>query len=62
MNLDKLKQEAEALKNTDASQMTPDQLAEFINKLASLLDQSEQSLKNMTLIEINKPENNETDN
>ena len=62
MSLEKLQQEAEALKQVDASQMTPEQLTEFVNKLSSLLEQSEQSLKNMTLIELNKTENNETDN
>jgi acyl-CoA reductase-like NAD-dependent aldehyde dehydrogenase len=60
MNLEKLQQEAEALQKVDASQMTPDQLAEFVSKIASILEQSEQSLKNITLIETNKIEKNET--
>jgi hypothetical protein len=59
MNLEKLQQEAEALQKIDASQMTPEQLAEFVNKLSSILEQSEESLKNITLIELNKSENNE---
>ena len=56
MNLEKLQQEAEALRNTDASQMTPEQLAEFFEKLSSLLEQSEQSLLSTTLLEIQKQE------
>ena len=59
MDLEKLKQEAEALQTVDASQMTPEQLAGLVDKLSSLLEQSEQSLLNNTLLEINKPENNE---
>jgi hypothetical protein len=59
MDLEKLQQEAEALKNIDATQMTPEQLTALVDKLSSLLEQSEQSLLNNTLIEINKPENNE---
>ena len=61
MSLEKLKQEAEALQNIDASQMTPEQLTELVNKLSSLLDQSEESLINTTLIEVNKIENNDED-
>jgi hypothetical protein len=59
MDLEKLQQEAEALQTVDASQMTPEQLAGLVDKLSSLLEQSEQSLLNNTLLEINKPENNE---
>ncbi len=61
MSLEKLKQEAEALQNIDASQMTPEQLTELVNKLSSLLNQSEESLINTTLIEVNKIENNDED-
>jgi hypothetical protein len=59
MSLEKLQQEAEALRNVDTSQMTPEQLTEFVNKLSSILEQSEESLKNITLIELSKTENNE---
>jgi acyl-CoA reductase-like NAD-dependent aldehyde dehydrogenase len=64
MSLEKLKQEAEALQNTDISQMTPSELSDFVEKLAFILEKSEESLKNTTLLEINKPEeeNDETDN
>jgi len=65
MDLEKLQQEAEALRNIDHSQMTPEQLAELVEKISSLLDQSEQSLINTTLLEINetqKQEEDESDN
>jgi acyl-CoA reductase-like NAD-dependent aldehyde dehydrogenase len=55
MDLEKLKQEAEALQNIDATQFSPEQLAELVNKLSSILEQSEESLINTTLIELNKP-------
>ena len=59
MDLEKLQQEAEALQNTDASQMTPEQLAALVDKLSSLLEQSEQSLLSTTLLEIQNQENDE---
>ena len=62
MSLEKLKQEAEALQNIDVNQKTPDQLTALVDKLSSLLEQSEQSLISTTLIELNKPEENATDN
>ena len=62
MDLEKLKQEAEALQNIDVNQITPDQLTALVDKLSSLLEQSEQSLISTTLIELNKPEENATDN
>jgi hypothetical protein len=61
MNLEKLQQEAEALQKVDPNSLTPEQLTEFVDKLSSLLDQSEESLMNTTLIEVNKIENNEDD-
>jgi hypothetical protein len=59
MDLEKLKQEAEALQNIDVNQITPDQLTALVDKLSSLLEQSEQSLISTTLIEINKTEEDE---
>ena len=61
MDLEKLQQEIKSLQNIEASQMTPEQLTELVNKLSSLLDQSEESLINTTLIEVNKIENNDED-
>ena len=62
MSLEKLQQEAEALKNVDATQLSPEQLTALVEQLSSLLEQSEESLINTSLIEINKPEENETNN
>jgi hypothetical protein len=62
MDLEKLKQEAEALQNIDVNQITPDQLTSLVDKLSSLLEQSEQSLISTTLLEINKTDNDESDN
>lgn len=59
MDLEKLKQEVEALQTTDTFSLTPEQLAEFVDKLSALLTQSEESLLNTTLVELNKSENNE---
>jgi hypothetical protein len=61
MDLEKLKQEAETLQSINVSSLTPEQLTELVNKLSSLLDQSEESLINTTLIEVNKIENNDED-
>ena len=61
MDIEKLKQEAEALQKIDAANLTSEQLTELVDKLSSLLDQSEESLMNTTLIEVNKIENNEDD-
>ena len=62
MDLEKLKQEAEALQVIDATSMTQEQLLELVERLSSLLDQSEESLVNTSLIEINTPNEDETDN
>ena len=62
MDLEKLKQEAEALQIIDATSMTQEQLLELVDRLSSLLDQSEESLLNTTLLEINKIDNDESDN
>jgi hypothetical protein len=60
MSLEKLKQEAEALQSIDATQLTPEQLSELVERLSSLLEQSEESLINTTLIELNTPPTNES--
>ena len=42
------------------SKLSPEKLSELLSQLSSLVDESEQSLINTTLIELNKPEiNNE---
>ena len=62
MDLEKLQQEAEALKNIDVAQMTPEQLNELFEKLSSILEQSEKSLINTTFIESQPQNEDETDN
>ena len=62
MSLEKLQQEAEALKNIDVAQMTPEQLNELFEKLSSILEQSEKSLINTTFIESQPQNEDETDN
>jgi hypothetical protein len=62
MSLEKLQQEAEELQKLAATDLTPDQLSELLSKAMSLLEESEQSLINTTLIEINQIENNDEDN
>jgi phage terminase large subunit-like protein len=61
MDLEKLQQEAEALKQINTAQLSPEQLEEFLTKAMNLLEQTQQSLLNTSLIEINKNENNESD-
>jgi hypothetical protein len=62
MSLEKLQQEAEELQKLATTDLTPDQLSELLSKAMSLLEESEQSLINTTLIEINQIENNNEDN
>jgi len=62
MSLEKLQQEAEELQKLATTDLTPDQLSELLSKAMSLLEESEQSLINTTLIEINQIENNDEDN
>ena len=61
MSLEKLQQEAEALQALALTDLTPDQLSELLSKAMALLEESEQSLINTSLIEINQIENNEDD-
>jgi hypothetical protein len=44
MNIDQLKQETDKLKQVDTTQLSPEQLVELIDKLASLLDVGEQQI------------------
>jgi len=61
MNLEKLQQEAEALKNIDASQLTSEQLTSLVEQLSSLLERSEESLINSTLIEVKQTPTDENE-
>jgi hypothetical protein len=44
MNLDHLKQQVESLKSIPEAELSPEQLSELINKVTSILEQSEQLL------------------
>ena len=63
MSLEKLQQQAKDLQYLAATDLSPDQLSELLSKAMSLLEESEQSLINTTLIEINENKTeDETDN
>ena len=61
MDLEKLKQEAESLQQIDVTLLSPEQLQQLVEKLSNIIDQSEQSLLQSTLLEINKTENDESE-
>jgi len=44
MNIEQLQQEAENLKSIDAANLTPEQIAQLVEKLTSLMDASEAAL------------------
>ena len=63
MSLEKLQQQAKELQALAATDLSTDQLSELLSKAMSLLEESEQSLINTTLIEINENKTeDETDN
>ena len=49
MNIDQLKQETDKLKQVDTTQLSPEQLVELIDKLASLLDVGEQQISEIKI-------------
>ena len=57
MDLEKLKQEAESLQQIDVTKLSPERLTSLVEQLSSLLERSEESLANTTLIELNNPTN-----
>jgi hypothetical protein len=60
MDLEKLKQETEDLKQLDTKQLTPEQLFQLVEKISSMLEKSETFLSDLKINEINKED--ETDN
>jgi hypothetical protein len=62
LELEKLKKQAEALKDIDVSKLTTTEFEQLIEQVNKLVEQSEQSLLNTTLLEINTPNEDETDN
>jgi adenosylmethionine-8-amino-7-oxononanoate aminotransferase len=49
MNLEEIKQQAQNLKQVDPSTLSPEQLTELVNKLASMVDTTEQQLSNIKI-------------
>ena len=61
MNLEQMQKQLEEIQQMDMTSLTSDQLAEVLNKLSTIMTQSEESLINTSLIELNTPENNNND-
>jgi translation initiation factor 2B subunit (eIF-2B alpha/beta/delta family) len=49
MNLEEIKQQAQNLKQVDPSTLSLEQLYELVNKLASMVDTTEQQLSNIKI-------------
>jgi hypothetical protein len=62
MNLEQIQKQLEDIQQMDMSNLSPEQLSEVLNRLSTIMAQSEESLINTSLIEINKSEENETNN
>jgi len=61
MNLEQIQKQLEEIQQIDMSNLSSEQLDEVLSKLSTILSQSEESLINTTLLDINKIENNEED-
>ena len=61
MDLEQIKQYLEDIQKMDATQLDFKQLEELVDNLSSILDDSEKSLTNTTLLEIKKTENDDND-
>jgi len=63
MNLEQMQKQLEDIQQMDMASLTSEQLAEVLNRLSTIMAQSEESLINTSLIELNKTEeNNDEDN
>jgi len=62
MNLEEMQKQLEEIQQMDMASLTSEQLAEVLNRLSTIMAQSEESLINTSLIELNTPENDEDDN
>jgi hypothetical protein len=62
MNLEEMQKQLEDIQQMDISSLTSEQLAEVLNRLSTIMAQSEESLINTSLIELNTPENDEDNN
>jgi hypothetical protein len=62
MDLEQIQKQLEDIQQLDMSGLTSEQLDEVLSKLSTILAQSEESLINTTLLEINQQiENNDND-
>ena len=62
MDLEQIQKQLEDIQQLDMSSLTSEQLDEVLSKLSTILAQSEESLINTTLLEINQQiENNDND-
>jgi hypothetical protein len=57
MDLEKLQQQANELQALSTTDLTPEQLSDLLSKAMSLLEESEQSLINTTLLDLKTDEN-----
>jgi hypothetical protein len=62
MNLEEMQKQLEDIQQMDIASLTSEQLAEVLNRLSTIMVQSEESLINTSLIELNTPENDEDNN
>ena len=62
MNLEQMQKQLEEIQQMDMSNLTSEQLSEVLEKISTIMNQSEESLISTSLIELNKTENEDTDN
>ena len=62
MNLEQMQKQLEEIQQMDLANLPPEKLAEIISQLSGIVDKSEETLINTTLIEINQINENEKDN
>ena len=63
MNLEQMLKELEQIQQMDMSNLTPEQLTEVLDKLSGIVNQSEETIINQSLIDLNKSEeDNDEDN
>ena len=62
MTLEQMQKQLEEIQQMDMSNFTSEQLNEVMEKLTAIINQSEETLINTSLIELNTPENDNTDN
>ena len=63
MNLEQMLKELEQIQQMDMSNLTPEQLTEVLDKLSGIVSQSEETIINQSLIDLNKSEeDNDEDN